>query len=268
VQGTAGINPFNISSSTGNSLLTVTQTGKVGIGTSTPREALSVVGSISNLLAANTEFTQATSVGLSNAPYDMVVVGKYGYVAATELYIFDISNIRNPVLVGSTNLGAGIFNVQVSGNYAYVSDSFGSFGFGVINVSDPTQPKLVSSRFLGTTPGKILLNGKTAFVIDENDSTVTAVDISNPISPVELSVINEGVSLFRGKIQGKYLYAEDIIGNDIYIIDISNPTAMVSRASFGNDGDIDISGSWIADINNVYIVQRGCWSGCSQCGDR
>ncbi len=54
VQGSSGVNPFNVASSTGISLLTVLQNGNVGIGTSTPSQNLSVVGTASILTATNT----------------------------------------------------------------------------------------------------------------------------------------------------------------------------------------------------------------------
>ena len=46
VQGTAGMNPFTIASSSGTQLLTVLTNGNVGIGTSTPSQLLSVAGNM------------------------------------------------------------------------------------------------------------------------------------------------------------------------------------------------------------------------------
>ncbi len=46
LQGNSGVNPFNVASSSGANLFTVLQTGRVGIGTSTPESELQVVGLI------------------------------------------------------------------------------------------------------------------------------------------------------------------------------------------------------------------------------
>jgi hypothetical protein len=45
LQGSAGVNPLNIASSTGTSLVVVDQLGRVGIGTNTPISMLNIVGS-------------------------------------------------------------------------------------------------------------------------------------------------------------------------------------------------------------------------------
>lgn len=62
VQGGAGVSPFNVSSSTGNSLLTVTQAGAVGVNSSTPVSQFVVVGS--GATSATSALTVTNSSGL------------------------------------------------------------------------------------------------------------------------------------------------------------------------------------------------------------
>ena len=52
--GSGGINPFTIASSTGTQLLTVTPSGNVGIGTTSPQSVLNISGASALLRIDNT----------------------------------------------------------------------------------------------------------------------------------------------------------------------------------------------------------------------
>ena len=83
--------------------------------------------------------------GISGESDSVYVSGKYAYVTAGNegLQIVDISNPTSPVLVGTyTDVTNYILNVEVAGNYAYISSNF---GLRIIDISNPTSPLLVNS---------------------------------------------------------------------------------------------------------------------------
>lgn len=71
VKGIAGINAFDVSSSTGTSLLRVMQTGRVGIGTTTPGYGLVVVGTV-QLPGLTTSAGLQTAVLCLNASNEVI----------------------------------------------------------------------------------------------------------------------------------------------------------------------------------------------------
>ena len=71
VQGTTTLDPFNVSSSSGTSILRVTQRGNVGIGTTTPGSKLAVSGGVSigagiNYVAPTNGLLVQGNVGIGN----------------------------------------------------------------------------------------------------------------------------------------------------------------------------------------------------------
>lgn len=113
LQGSANIDPLNVASSSGNSLLAVTAAGRVGIATTTPNAKLHVYGNVALKYTvvplASTTYTVATST-------DAIV-----YVATTTA----ASTINLPACGGTTDQviysfkdkggSAGSFNITLTG---------------------------------------------------------------------------------------------------------------------------------------------------------
>ncbi|UCH34875.1 MAG: hypothetical protein JSV65_00530 [Armatimonadota bacterium] len=117
------------------------------------------------------------------APLNLVVQGPYAYVAASgAMTILDVSNPARPVQVAHFDTPGTAFDVAVSGTHAYVADDIG--GLQVIDVSDPTRPRLCASLVArnGPHPRAIALNGKQLYLTGE--SGLWVVDISDPARPV------------------------------------------------------------------------------------
>jgi hypothetical protein len=116
VQGTVGLNPFVVSSSTGTALLTVTQAGNVGIGTTTPAFALTLaqattsaagisLGGDVNLFRAAAN-TLALRNGTGSAPQSFRLYNTYTDDANTE-YLEMKSVAGSSYLFNSVGLGSG-----------------------------------------------------------------------------------------------------------------------------------------------------------------
>jgi len=92
----------------------------------------------------------ASPVELGSYPVvatETLVIGGLAYVVSTNgalpgLFIIDVSDPLNPTLVSATGTGAGGFDVQVVGSYAYIVTRGSSPGDGlrVLDVSNPVTP--------------------------------------------------------------------------------------------------------------------------------
>jgi len=124
------------------------------------------------------------------------------------LFIIDVSNPVNPVLMGSFDTPGQAIDIAVSGNYAYVADA-GS-GLHIINVSNPANPTLVGTY---NTPGQaygVFLSGNFAYVADGyNIGSLHVIDVSHPDYPVLVMTYDTPGSTRDIYVAGDLLYVAD-----------------------------------------------------------
>jgi hypothetical protein len=164
------------------------------------------------------------------------VAGDFAYVAAGSagLHVVDITDRRNPRIVGSLDTpGVGI-DVRVVGSLAYLAD--GTSGLSVINVSNPTAPSLVGRV---DTPGDaqdLVVRDGVVYVADGPEG-LAIIDARSPAAPVILAQIDTpGVA--RGvDVTGTLAVLADGPVT-IRTIDVSSPTAPVLRGSVTLPGDV------------------------------
>jgi hypothetical protein len=82
------------------------------------------------------------------------------YLADGALRIFDVTNPGNPVKLGEyiSPTGNGIQNIAIQGNYIYLGD--GSYGFRILDITNPASPQLVSSTSLTNTPWGVTVSSR------------------------------------------------------------------------------------------------------------
>ena len=209
---------------------------------------------------------------LLNGATNVKVVGKYAYVATggTEdgLQIIDVSNVNSPTAVGSLADGAGGaalngdggMNVQIAGQYAYVT-ACTSGALNIISIADPTAPALVGKiTDDGTTllacPIGLWVQGKYAYVTDRTDNGLEIIDISNPTSPTHVGQLADvaGTALdgaFGLWVQGKYAYVTAFDEGGLQIIDISNPASPTAVGKVTDTG-----GTALAGAEEIFVLGR------------
>ena len=118
--------------------------------------------------ASGEDFEITDRFGLGGSSQDVKIVGDYGYVAQTQgLYIYNISNLVTPTLVGRYKTVGNATSVAVAVYYAYVADS--SYGLVVVDISNPASPSLVVSYdTIGTAYGVALSGGYVLLADDDN----------------------------------------------------------------------------------------------------
>ncbi len=210
--------------------------------------------------------------------YDMVVEGNLAYLAGgSSLMIYDVSDLANPFLVGSLDIGAD--KLEVSGSFAYLASGYD--GLRIVDISDPSQPVEVGSYdtfgisrnafvqgdrcyiaqgpvgivtidladladpgFLGRydTPGSahdIVVADDLAYVADY-DGGLRIADLSDPANPVEIGVAALDYA-YDVALAGDTAYVVDNVLNEpdwIRIFDVSDPASPTEIGSILMQSDI------------------------------
>ena len=194
---------------------------------SQPANALVSIIDIADPLYPKQVSVISTGGGGSGGVY---VAGKYLYTATQGalLQIYDIGNPSAPTLVGTLS-NVLCEDCTVSGHYLYSVDSD---SFDIVDISDPTNPRLTAT--VATSTGThIRLQGTLAFISLGGTNKTDIYDVSNPSSPRVLAQITGSTSQGLA-VSGRYLYLSS--NTDLRIYDISNPSLPVlySTLSMGN----------------------------------
>ena len=183
----------------------------------------------------------STLSGLMYSLWSVKVEGNYAYVGGRpdltsdpDFEIIDISNKSSPSVVGSLDIfqeEGGVWTIDVVNSYAYVAGgpNLGNFSteekFHIVDISDPTNPTIVSS--LGLYPGNIgaanyvKVYDKYAYITtwDPDAYNFFIVDISNAQNPTVM--IPEWVGLWAVTLASKdryvYIGLAPIPRNGIYL---------------------------------------------------
>jgi len=153
--------------------------------------------------------------------FDVAVEGSYAYIGnGYEFQVLDISNPASPKIIGQLPMRYPIENVAVSGNYAYTIRPF-----YIINISNPTNPVLVSTYNLpsGDGPTAMLVKGNYAYLGD-GSGNIFIVDISNPSNPQETGYLGTDADFVKSiAVKDTVLYAS-VGDRDIAVYNIADPS--------------------------------------------
>ncbi|MDK9699164.1 MAG: hypothetical protein OEM52_03295, partial [bacterium] len=106
---------------------------------------------------------------------DVAISGNYAYVIYGGLSIIDVANPAQMVLISIPNTMSNPSNVEVSGNYAYVTGQSGVFtliGYlQVIDVTNPANPQIRGDyREAGSGQGGLRSRGSAIFCFTVSDN--------------------------------------------------------------------------------------------------
>ncbi len=144
---------------------------------------------------------------------------------------WSIAYTQSCFVVGRWDTPNLAWNVDVSGNYAYVADTAG--GLRIINIANPTNPVEVASKMFPDYARDVDVVGNYAYVASR---PFKVLNVSNPANPVEAGSLDIG-SAFAVEVSGNYAY---IVRRDnaraIAIVNIANPSnpVLTGTASMGS----------------------------------
>jgi len=170
--------------------------------------------------------------------------------STSRMRIFDVSDPTLPVEIATTGHGARIYDVFVSGDYAYVAAT--SSGFSIVDITTPGTPQVLSYH---DTPGwlcRVHVQGNIAYGADWRDSGLQIIDVSNPLAPFFLgSHLTPGNGCSGLYASGNHVYmADDVQG--VAIFDVSDPTEpLLVHTIAGTAHDVMVRG------NYAYVVGSG-----------
>lgn len=188
--------------------------------------------------------------GVSTANVLDVVVRDTALFAATAsgLTSYSVTDPSTPSgPVGAAVSGSIRGAVVISGDYAYLTLND---DFSVVDVSDPRDPRLVSTVPLDVDLAFGLdVVGTSAYIATSNqsvdDGDLIIVDIADPEAPGAPVAVNLGAPATSVVVRGGYAYL-GTLGDGLTVIDVSNPLApgppvsVVINDSFA----VDVSGSY------------------------
>lgn len=139
----------------------------------------------------------------------------------------------NLALVGHMVAPHEAYDVEVSGNYAYVVN--GTNGLMVADISDSSIPEEVTSLSLPGNSTGLCRQGSYLYIIDQED-TLRVVSISNPTNPTQVGKVGFSVDQPKGLcVAGTRAYVA-CRGTGVEIVDISTPSSPSVIGTFNTAG--------------------------------
>ena len=183
--------------------------------------------------------------------YGVTAAGNYAYIGhGNRLEVVNISNPATPIYVGqSVDLGGTVFDIAISGNYAYVATGGGHLK--VLNIANPAAPSVVGSYTARGSAEGIALSGNYAYLTDNVGLLI--ISIANPAAPTLTGAYSYGANTNTTSVAvaGNYAYVADVLYSRVFIINVSNPAAPTLTGVYS-------AGGWAADVavsgNYAYVM--------------
>lgn len=155
------------------------------------------------------------------------IKGNYAYIVqfatgdSADFFIVNISNPASPSLVATYNAPDFTYNLQVSGNYAYLAG--GNDGLVIYDISDPANATQVGAYDQGGSIKDVYIVANRAFIVDSfSPDRVRVLDISNPISPTLIGTSPSSYWIDDIFVKGNTIYASGGSGGGFKIFSISS----------------------------------------------
>ncbi|MDD5749744.1 MAG: hypothetical protein PHO91_03090 [Patescibacteria group bacterium] len=201
------------------------------------------------------------------SPTDIFQSGNKVYIvssnnnAGPEFYIFDVSDIYNPILLGTREVGSTINAVKVKGDYAFLASASNSAEVLILNISNPYSITVVASYDLSGSDDAldIAVNESQLYVMRSN--RLYSFDISNPASPIflhDLAISTTARSIF---LAGSYIYvASNASSREVQVFNVINPANMEAAGIYNLPGSID--------ARDIYVYGNRAYVSASANSDR
>ncbi len=196
---------------------------------------------------------------LNNTPRALDIDGNVVYVATDAILIsVNITDPNNMEVLDEYNIGATLIDVEVRGNYAYVTQVVGSRSrLLLFDIADPGDIDFIDTIYATSSSNRQLryidLEGNVAYIACRRE--LLALDISDPEAVPPIPVLGSEYHSMLSKdifVDGDWAY---VSGSQIYVFDVSVPTTLVFDNTFPSSGmtwSIEVDGDYLfaADYSN------------------
>jgi len=163
----------------------------------------------------NWKYSEVTGAG------DLAIIG--GFASNSNVWIYDLSNKTQPLLLAAIPINTPSWDVQVHGRYLFIALSGRMEWYDII---DPAQPKLVK-RFEpnpAINPHTFFVAGNTLYVADLVSNGIRIFDITDKKNPQPLAdIIDRSWSIHDMTVIRKRLYGAWIFGSaGLLVADVKN----------------------------------------------
>ena len=164
------------------------------------------------------------------------------------MYIVNVANHSQPVVLGQIDTQGYTEGVAVVGGYAYIAD--GPTGLRVVDISDPAKPTEVAAVYSLNYVFDVTLAGNYAYLAAAG-AGLLVVDLSNPKQPKEFGSCDTPGYAYGVAVSGSILYVADG-WEGVQGFDVSSPGQPKSIGSYGTKGwamDVSAAGTklYVAD---------------------
>ena len=244
--------------------LRVDAAGRLGVGTASPTERLTVSGN-ARVLNDDNPLARDTAAVTGGGPKSVAVAGHRAYVVSMGsnlLSIYDVSDPDNVVAQGSTGTNLDLpASVAVAGRYAYVA-SQNNDRLAVFDVSDPNNIVAKGTTSSGLDgPGGVAVAGRYAYVASYNNSTLAVFDVSDPGSLVAKGTTGTNLSGPNSvTVAGRYAFVTSENNDSLSIFDVSDPNSIVAKGATSTNLNwpmsVAVAGryAYVASFNNHTLA--------------
>jgi len=213
----------------------------------------------------NPETAGTVDLGPGNAGNDIVVKDSTVFMAAAasdpkkdDFYSIDVANINSPAVLKSINTGKGLKALAVFGNYAYAAHLKSSSQLQVINIGNPSNPALITSKTLqGNGEEGLSIFAVSGYVYvgteDSSGAEFQIYDTSDPSNPTFVGSYETDTDINDIYVLKNRAYLATSNDNaEIIILDISNPASPQLLANYDEPGTSDGLSVFVNGFNTVF----------------
>lgn len=156
-----------------------------------------------------------------------------------EFYVFDASNIYQPLLMDGYNANANLTGVKVSGDYAYISSAQDNAELRILNIADPYNVTNAGTVDIsGTTDAiDVAIDGTEVYIL--RSGTLYAYSVVNPANPQFLDSITVDNNAVRMALSEDKIYiATRNSTKEFQVFDITNPANLDQTATYDLLGNL------------------------------
>ncbi|MDI6767729.1 MAG: T9SS type A sorting domain-containing protein [Bacteroidota bacterium] len=177
----------------------------------------------------------------------ITVEGNYAYASHdSSLCIYDITNPYDVFFVSRLKTIRGR-SLKIKDSVVHIATRT---GYNIINVANIDSMHEVGKFYTGGRPNDIAIQGHYAYVATGRPG-LTILDLSNPIAPVRVGVLDFGATSYSIAVKNSFAY----IGADgFWTVDISNPRAL--KTTSYTPSEVYWTQDIVVNKNRAYILEK------------